>query len=93
MGRAATKASLSQSSQNVRVRLPGTTLRVHEEDHNTWPSKLPGQLEVVIGGCVSASRTCSTNGQKVASHRGPAPPMAKKLLRVALAPRTLLSRI
>uniref|UniRef100_M1DDC0 Integrase core domain containing protein n=1 Tax=Solanum tuberosum TaxID=4113 RepID=M1DDC0_SOLTU len=54
--------------QNVRVRLPGTTLRVLEEDPNPWPNKLPRQLEVVHGGSGSVSRTCSTNGQKVALH-------------------------
>uniref|UniRef100_M1DVZ6 Integrase core domain containing protein n=1 Tax=Solanum tuberosum TaxID=4113 RepID=M1DVZ6_SOLTU len=36
-----------------------------EEDPNPWPSKLPRQLEVVYGGSGSASRTCSTKGQKV----------------------------
>ncbi|KAH0640840.1 hypothetical protein KY290_038075 [Solanum tuberosum] len=56
--------------QNVRVRLPGITLRVPEKDPNPWPSKLPRQFEVVIGGSGSASRTCSTNGQKFAPHRG-----------------------
>uniref|UniRef100_M1DFN8 Uncharacterized protein n=1 Tax=Solanum tuberosum TaxID=4113 RepID=M1DFN8_SOLTU len=54
--------------QNVRVRLPGTTLKVPEEDPNLWPSKLPRQLEVFLGG--TASRSSSTYGQKVAPHRG-----------------------
>uniref|UniRef100_M1DIL6 Gag-pol polyprotein n=2 Tax=Solanum TaxID=4107 RepID=M1DIL6_SOLTU len=79
--------------QNVRVRLPGTTLRIPEEDPNPWTSKHPRQLEVVIGGSGSASRTCFSNCQKVDPRRGPAPPMAKKWLRVAETPRTLLSRI
>ncbi|WMV54954.1 hypothetical protein MTR67_048339, partial [Solanum verrucosum] len=56
--------------QNVRVRLPRTTLRVPEEDPNPWPNKLPRQLKVVLGGSGSASRTCSTNGQRVAPRRG-----------------------
>ncbi|KAH0633205.1 hypothetical protein KY284_035991 [Solanum tuberosum] len=56
--------------QNVWVRLPGTTLRVPEEDPNPWPNKLPRQLEVVHGESGSVSRTCSTNGQKVAPRRG-----------------------
>ncbi|WMV18486.1 hypothetical protein MTR67_011871, partial [Solanum verrucosum] len=53
-----------------RVRLPGTTLRVPEEDPNPWPSKLPRQLEAVLGGSGSASRTCSTNGEQVAPRHG-----------------------
>ncbi|WMV58613.1 hypothetical protein MTR67_051998 [Solanum verrucosum] len=56
--------------QNVRVRLPGTTLRVPKEDTNPWPNKQPRQLEFVHGGSGSASWTCSTNGEKVAPHRG-----------------------
>ncbi|WMV32879.1 hypothetical protein MTR67_026264, partial [Solanum verrucosum] len=50
--------------QNVRVGLPGTTLKVPEEDPNPWPSKLPRQVELVLGGSGSTSRTCSTNVQK-----------------------------
>ncbi|WMV45617.1 hypothetical protein MTR67_039002 [Solanum verrucosum] len=42
---------------NVRVRLPGTTLRVPEEDPNPWPNKLPRQLEALHRGSGSMSRT------------------------------------
>uniref|UniRef100_M1DVX9 Uncharacterized protein n=1 Tax=Solanum tuberosum TaxID=4113 RepID=M1DVX9_SOLTU len=59
----------SMKGQNIRVRLPGTTLRVLEEDPNPWPSKLPRQLKVVLRGSGSALRTCSTIGQKVAPRR------------------------
>uniref|UniRef100_M1DKT2 Gag-pol polyprotein n=1 Tax=Solanum tuberosum TaxID=4113 RepID=M1DKT2_SOLTU len=38
-----------------------------EEDPNPWPSKLPMQLEVVIGGSGSASRTCSIDSIHVSS--------------------------
>ncbi|WMV18572.1 hypothetical protein MTR67_011957 [Solanum verrucosum] len=43
---------------------------VPEGDPHPWPNKLPKQLEVVHRGSGSASRTCSTNGQKVAICRG-----------------------
>ncbi|WMV29588.1 hypothetical protein MTR67_022973, partial [Solanum verrucosum] len=46
-----------------RVRLPGTTLRVPEENPHPWPNKLPRQLENVHGGNMSASRASSTIGQ------------------------------
>ncbi|WMV33509.1 hypothetical protein MTR67_026894, partial [Solanum verrucosum] len=46
-----------------RVRLPGTTLRVPEEDPNPWPNKLPRQLENAHGGSMFVSQTSSTIGQ------------------------------
>ncbi|WMV29877.1 hypothetical protein MTR67_023262, partial [Solanum verrucosum] len=53
-----------------RVRLPGTTLRVPEEDPNPWPNKLPRQLEVAHRGSMSTSRTSSTKGQRFGLRRG-----------------------
>uniref|UniRef100_M1DD92 Uncharacterized protein n=1 Tax=Solanum tuberosum TaxID=4113 RepID=M1DD92_SOLTU len=59
-----------EKGQNIPVRLPGTTLRVPEEDPNPWRNKLPRQLENAHRGSMSASQTSSTIGNFFVPHRG-----------------------
>ncbi|WMV24974.1 hypothetical protein MTR67_018359, partial [Solanum verrucosum] len=47
-----------------RVKLPGTTLRVPEDDPNPWLNKLPRHLKNTLGGSMSTSWTSSTKGEK-----------------------------
>ncbi|KAH0706508.1 hypothetical protein KY289_011584 [Solanum tuberosum] len=58
------------SGQNVWIRLPGGHPKGPRGGPQPWPSKVPRQLEIVLGGSMSASRTSSTKGQKFGPCRG-----------------------
>uniref|UniRef100_M1DCU7 Uncharacterized protein n=1 Tax=Solanum tuberosum TaxID=4113 RepID=M1DCU7_SOLTU len=51
------------------IRPPGGHPKGTRGGPQPWPSKLPRQLEVVLGGSISASRTSSTKGQKFGPRR------------------------
>ncbi|WMV32690.1 hypothetical protein MTR67_026075, partial [Solanum verrucosum] len=56
--------------QNIRIRLPGTTLRGPKGDPNLGQASCQGSLQIALGGNKGASRTCSPKEQKVCSRRG-----------------------
>uniref|UniRef100_M1DKK7 Polyprotein protein n=1 Tax=Solanum tuberosum TaxID=4113 RepID=M1DKK7_SOLTU len=60
---------LRRMGQNVRIRHPGGHPKCPQGGPQPWPSKLPRQLEVVLGGSMSAPWTSSTKGQKFGPRR------------------------
>ncbi|WMV45358.1 hypothetical protein MTR67_038743, partial [Solanum verrucosum] len=56
--------------QNIQIRLPGTTLRVLEEDPNLGPASGQGSLQVVHRRNEGTSRTCSPKENNFSSRCG-----------------------